>query len=31
MKLVDMQDLKFCPLLGPGSIPGVGMWYWMFF
>ena len=25
MKLVDMQDLKFCPEKGPGSSPGVGI------
>jgi hypothetical protein len=24
MKLADMRDLKSRPLLGPGSIPGVG-------
>ena len=25
MELVDMQGLKPCPLLGPGSSPGVGI------
>jgi hypothetical protein len=24
MKLVDMQGLKPCPLVGPGSSPGIG-------
>lgn len=24
MELVDMQDLKFCLLRGPGSSPGAG-------
>ena len=26
MKLVDMRGLKPRPLLGPGSIPGMGTW-----
>ena len=25
MKLVDMQGLKPCPLMGPGSSPGIGI------
>ena len=24
MKLVDMQGLKPCPFMGPGSSPGIG-------
>lgn len=27
MESVDMQDLKFCPLQGPGSSPGAGSWF----
>lgn len=26
MKLVDMRGLKPRPLVGPGSIPGMGTW-----
>jgi len=31
MKLVDMRDLKFRPLQGPGSTPGTGKNFFILF